>query len=87
MKVSGLYGLALVFACFSWGWVAFNDATEPHQYPTLCLFKQVTGFACPACGTTRSVVELTHGNVINGLAINPLGVLALIFMVSVVDGL
>ena len=44
------------------------------------MFKQVTGVACPSCGLTRSLLQIVNGDLIAGLMINPLGVLAALFL-------
>lgn len=82
MKPSGLYKLATAFSLASWLWLGINY-WQPQHVPTLCFFKVATGFACPACGTTRSAMELAHGHWLDGIMINPFGVLALVFMVVV----
>ena len=38
---------------------------------TICPFKLATGFACPACGSTRAVLALFEGR--NPLQYNPIG--------------
>lgn len=45
-----------------------NDNT-----PSACLFKNATGIACPSCGSTRSVLAISHGNFAEALQTNPLG--------------
>jgi len=37
-----------------------------------CAFKGFTGMPCPACGSTRSIVHLAHGEFFSSLAMNPL---------------
>ncbi len=37
-----------------------------------CLFKRVTGYPCPTCGSTRAMESLLHAKVGNALALNPL---------------
>jgi len=39
---------------------------------SLCHFKRATGAACPTCGLTRGVTAVAHGDVLGGLAYNPL---------------
>lgn len=46
---------------------------------TLCLFRRVTGFPCPFCGTTRACLTLLRGNVLEALKYNPLAV-AIVFL-------
>ncbi len=43
-----------------------------------CVFKGITGFPCPTCGTTRSVLYLSQGDIATALAMNPLASLGLI---------
>jgi len=43
------------------------------DYPVqLCLFKRITGFACPTCGLTRGTLSLLHGHIIRAWLYNPL---------------
>jgi hypothetical protein len=51
-------------------WLVVDGAT--HGAWTPCLFKLLTGFPCPACGSTRAVLALLRGE--NVLAYNPLGI-------------
>ena len=37
-----------------------------------CYFHKVTGGYCPACGNTRSVIALLHGNVLSAVKYNAL---------------
>ena len=37
-----------------------------------CVFKSVTGFPCPACGSTRAVAHLAQGRFSSAVAMNPL---------------
>ncbi len=41
--------------------------------PPLCTFRNLTGYDCPGCGLTRSVVGLLHGDVGESLRAHPLG--------------
>lgn len=50
---------------------------------TVCLFKHATGFACPSCGSTRSVLSILHGDFGTALFLNPLGYLGVLIMVVV----
>ena len=48
--------------------------------PTLCTFRNLTGFDCPGCGLTRSVAALLHGDVGGSLHAHPLG--AVVFLLG-----
>jgi hypothetical protein len=51
----------------------FSSLIEGH---TVCIFKNVTGFPCPACGSTRATLALLHGKILNSIRINPFGILS-----------
>jgi hypothetical protein len=42
-----------------------------------CVFKGLTGIPCLTCGSTRSVVHLSHGNILSAFTMNPLTTLCL----------
>lgn len=37
-----------------------------------CVFRTLTGFPCPTCGSTRSIVFLSRGDLYSAFAMNPL---------------
>ncbi len=49
-----------------------------------CVFRTLTGFPCPTCGSTRSIVFLSRGDIYSAVAMNPLvaicALTALVFM-------
>lgn len=49
---------------------------------SICIFKNITGYPCPSCGTTRSVVAILHGNFAEAYYWNVLGFIALISLMS-----
>jgi len=78
MNKNKLY-LFVIFACFfGYGWLLFSLHHEHEiqsQEFTVCLFKKVTTVPCPSCGTTRSVIQLLHGNFLSAILINPFGII------------
>lgn len=55
------------------------------QYP--CVFKVVTGYPCPTCGTTRSALSLFRYDIVSAFFYNPLFFLGgIVFGVWVVYG-
>jgi len=67
-------------------WLSLEAATVLlgrvlHHPVRLCLFKRLTGIACPTCGFTRGALSLLHGQPIRAWLYNPLlfTVLALFF--------
>ncbi|HZX73781.1 MAG TPA: DUF2752 domain-containing protein [Cyclobacteriaceae bacterium] len=88
MKPNQLYLLFTTLILAGYGWVGFHlFQPEPKlQENTIvgtCVFKSVTGISCPACGTTRSVVHLAHGDVEQAALINPFGFLAFLFLILI----
>ncbi len=46
-----------------------------------CVFRTLTGFPCPACGSTRSLVHLAHGDIVHAFVMNPLTATCMFFAV------
>jgi len=46
----------------------------------ICLFRFLTGFTCPGCGTTRAMHQILHGHFLTAFMLNPLLLLAIPFM-------
>jgi hypothetical protein len=75
--------LLLGFACLGgYAWVMFHLYQQHSQQQAhafgMCLFKQTTSIPCPACGTTRSVLALSNGNINTALQLNPIGFIIVI---------
>jgi Protein of unknown function (DUF2752) len=45
-----------------------------------CLFKALTGFTCPGCGSTRALHQLLHGHLFDAFSLNPLLLIGLPFL-------
>lgn len=72
MTRRGLY-VSLALGCIA-GYVwLFYSFSRMNEGVTLCLFKRVTGIPCPACGSTRAIMELIRGNLLTSLTTNPNG--------------
>lgn len=48
-----------------------------------CLFRYIFHIPCPSCGTTRAVRAVFHGEWLESLYFNPLGILLSILMVVI----
>jgi hypothetical protein len=58
-------------------WLAMTPLLRP------CVFRSLTGFPCPTCGTTRAATAFLDGHLIAALAANPLAAVAgLLFVVG-----
>ena len=45
-----------------------------------CLFRFLTGYQCPGCGSTRALHQLLHGHVVAAFELNPFFLLAIPFL-------
>jgi len=72
---SRFYQLFLLFLAGCAGWLLVSLSGIASQGFTICLFKNATGLACPACGSTRSVSYLLQGELMMALQTNPVGLL------------
>lgn len=67
----------LLLACvvgYIWVYYALTHSSKESGL-VVCPIKQVTGFPCPSCGVTRSLVQLVHGNPGAALYLNPMGMM------------
>ncbi|MDZ4667828.1 MAG: DUF2752 domain-containing protein [bacterium] len=75
--------ILLILAAYVW--LFFNLWFPPTAeimggIPSVCFIKQITGYPCPSCGTTRAVLAILHGEWLNGLLLNPFAYIVLPFM-------
>jgi len=66
-----IYG-AIALVILGAGWLRSVLSVAPD-----CVFKGLTGIPCPTCGATRSVVYLSHGDILSAFTMNPLITLCL----------
>ena len=87
-----LFGIPLTI--IGGGVALFFLNPSEHSFFPKCALYMATGFSCPGCGSTRALYQLTHGDVLEALRLNP-GLMALItlgltdyvrFVVSVIRG-
>lgn len=71
MKKKKLYNFLFIACMAGYIYLFFAKAS---QY-TVCFFKNITGYACPSCGSTRAVMQLYHGDIIASLLLNPFGII------------
>lgn len=78
-----IYWILSLLTFGSYVWIGYHLHTHGQVAGTLCLFKSATGFPCPSCGITRSVLLLAQGDVAQALWINPLGIIAAILLIII----
>ena len=76
------YAILSLACIIGYTWLTFTIKLENNSVG-VCLIKQVTNIPCPSCGSTRSILSLLHGDVMEALYINPFGLLIAIIMLLV----
>lgn len=80
MTKNKLY-LVLLVACLSgFLYLIYNINYSESSHIKVCIIKNVTGYPCPSCGTTRAVQEFLKGNLVNSFFMNPFGIIVAILM-------
>ena len=71
----------MLIACLA-GFIYLFYSIQKEQQETVgvCIIKNVTGYACPSCGTTRAVLLLFEGKITDSLLLNPFGIIVAIIM-------
>jgi len=66
----------LLIACLA-GFIYLFYSIQKEQQETVgvCIIKNVTGYPCPSCGTTRAVLLLMEGKIKESVLLNPFGLL------------
>ena len=72
--------LVIIIALITGYFLLFNFSIYLNGH-TVCLFKNVTGIPCPACGSTRATNLLFKGKIRDSILINPFGILTNISIV------
>lgn len=77
-----LYFLIFMACMAGYLWLYYNLSNSNTRNLSFepCLVKNITKIPCPSCGTTRSIISITKGNLIEALAINPVGYIVAFIM-------
>ena len=70
-------------AGLAWLIYVLKFSTHAHESIGVCFLKGVTGFPCPSCGSTRSVVYLLQGEFMLAIKMNPLGIFITLLLLAV----
>jgi hypothetical protein len=57
-------------------------ATTVLGLPNLCIFRNITGIACPGCGMTRSLIATGHLHLEDALMFHPLGPVVFVILTT-----
>ena len=77
MTRNRLYFILFLALLAGYSYVLWEINMKVLHHPfTPCIFKNITGMACPSCGVTRSILLFTSGNLTSAVLMNPLGLIA-----------
>ena len=75
MSKNKLYLFILVACTSGFSYLLYSFFYSESNQFTVCMIKNVTGFPCPSCGTTRAVQLLFKGDFISSILMNPFGII------------
>lgn len=83
-NINRFYVYTTLFIAACWVWLVYA-LSLPHGGDgiSVCLFKHVTSVPCPSCGTTRSVIAICNGEWLHALWLNPIGYIAIVFVIVI----
>jgi hypothetical protein len=79
-----LYLTTILGLVVGYAWIGFHvskSKSENSRDFTTCLIKITTGYPCPACGSSRSILSLIEGDVRKAALINPFGLFMAFLMI------
>jgi Protein of unknown function (DUF2752) len=76
LPLGAIFGTIVLVGTFAVGLLHLDHLGFP-----VCLFKAMTGWPCPACGTTRALGRLFALDVPGAFAMNPLATIAALVLV------
>lgn len=75
-KTKRFYLYAGLFVISGWLWLLWSLSGSGGYDVSLCIFKNITQYPCPACGSTTALQLLVQGHWAAAFAVNPLGYVA-----------
>lgn len=78
-----LYSLLLILCSIGYLYIIYNSLFLNSLKITPCIFKNVTGYACPSCGTTRAVNLFINGEITQSFLLNPFGIIVVFMMIII----
>ena len=82
-KILGIIGafLSLIIPFFI---KILNEGEALETKQSLCPFKMLTGFPCPGCGITKSIISFYEGNILESLTYHIFGIPAVLFCIAII---
>lgn len=79
-KVAGIAG-AFITLAIPFIIMMSSDAHELEHAQSFCPFKMLTGFPCPGCGITKSIISFYQGNIIKSFGFHLFGAFTVLLCV------
>jgi hypothetical protein len=85
VKKDKFYVLTATMVCLGHAWLLINylELVDRTDIVSVCMLKFITNLPCPSCGTTRAVISIFDGNLLDSVFLNPNG-LVVLFVMTVV---
>lgn len=83
MSKNKLYNIISIACFFGFAYLFYTLNYSESTSLSFCMIKNVTGFPCPSCGTTRAIHLLLEEKFVASLLMNPFGILLAILMAIV----
>jgi len=80
MSKNKLYAIVFIACFLGFTYLFYKIIYSESSHLTFCMIKNVTGYACPSCGTTRAVQLFLQGNFAASLQMNPFGIIVATLM-------
>lgn len=81
MNKNKLYAIIFIACFLGLAYLFYKINYSESSHLTVCIIKNVTGYACPSCGTTRTVQLFLQGEIAASVLMNPFGILVAILMI------
>lgn len=82
-KKNKLYYFLLLLISLGYTWVFYSWNKIEQEAKIGCLFKKITTYPCPSCGTTRATILGFKGEWLSSVLMNPFGILVVLIMILV----
>jgi hypothetical protein len=83
-KPRNFYGIMIMLSLVGYGWIYWNKTTNSTlASSSTCLIKKVLSIPCPSCGSTRSVLSLLEGRILDAFYLNPFGLPILVLLICI----
>ena len=81
MKKNKLYAIVSIACFLGLAYLFYKIKYSESSHLNVCIIKNVTGYPCPSCGTTRAVQLFLQGDFVASLQMNPFGIIVALIMV------